>query len=186
MKHELWYSVVVRDRHGKVLSRERRRSRSFLKAWNQIVCAQMKAGGVLSVLDTSGVSRNISDGDTSFKMNQAGAGTDWGLRVGTGNTPVAIDDYALETPIAQGTAAGQMEHQVCTVATSVVSAPSCYFVVSRTITNNSGDSITVREAALYMQNATMEFCGTRDVFGAPQVVPDGGSVTVDWTIQVTV
>ncbi len=186
MKHELWYSVVVRDRHGKVLSRERRRGRSFLKPWNQLIQLQMRFAS-LSVVDTGGTPRNVSAHANSFRMAVFAGGTNYGLRVGTGNTPVAIDDYALETPIAQGTGAGQMEHQECTVATSVVSAPSCYFVVSRTITNNSGDSITVREAALYMRMSTSYYgCATRDVFGAPQAVPNGGSITVDWTIQVTV
>ncbi|KKM64545.1 hypothetical protein LCGC14_1500280 [marine sediment metagenome] len=188
MKHELWYSVVVRNRHGKVLSRERRRGRSFLKQWNQLVYAHMMQVYSLSgVLDTGGTPRAISDHDNGFWMAQGGAGTTYGLRVGTGSTPVAIDDYALETPIGQGVGAGQMEHQACTVAISVVSAPSCYFVVSRTITNNSGDSITVREAALYMRAASSYYlCGARDVFGTPQVVPNGGSITVDWTLQVTV
>ncbi|KKK67723.1 hypothetical protein LCGC14_2951210 [marine sediment metagenome] len=186
MKYELWYSVVVRDRRGKVLSRERRRGRSFLKQWNQLLQLQMRMAS-LSVVDTGGTPRNVAPHANSFRIAAGATATSYGLRVGTGNTPVAIDDYALATPIAQGTGAGQMEHQVCTVATSVVSAPSCYFVVSRTITNNSGNSITVREAALYMRmSASYYGCATRDVFGAPQAVPDGGSITVDWTIQVTV
>ncbi|GAI77413.1 unnamed protein product, partial [marine sediment metagenome] len=110
----------------------------------------------------------------------------YGIRVGTGNTPVAIDDYAVETPIAEGTGAGEMNHQVCTIATSVVAAPSCSFLVSRAMVNNSPAEVTVREAAIYMRMGAYYGCGARDVFGAPQAVPIAGTITVNWTLQVTV
>jgi len=187
MKYELWYSVVVRDRQGKVISRERRRARSFLKQWNQLVYCLVKYEVTgLSITDTGGTPRSVTIAVTDLQMAAAAGVTDYGVRVGTGNTAVAIDDHALETPIAEGTGGGQMEHLICTVATSVVAAPSCSFLVSRTITNNSGAEITVREAAIYMRMKTWFGCGTRDVFGSPQAVPNGGSITVNWTLQVTV
>lgn len=185
MKYELWYSVVVRDRHGKIISRERRRARSFLKQWNQLVYVHT-AAAALNITDTGGVSRSISPNNANFSMNAAAAVTTYGIIVGTGTTAVTISDYAVETPIAEGAGAGQMNYLVCTVAAFVVSAPSCSFLVSRTIVNNSGDQITVKEAGLYMKMTTFFCCGTRDVFGTPQDVPDGGSITVDWTLQVTV
>ncbi|MBA7643562.1 hypothetical protein ES703_51293 [subsurface metagenome] len=188
MKHELWYSVVVRDRHGKVLSRERRKSRSLLKQWNQLVYAHM-ASTALIITDTGGTPRNISADGFSFQMKAVAGNDDYGIRVGTGNTPVAIDDYALETPIAEGTGAGQMEHLLCTVADFVVAAPSCSFLTSRSIVNNSPGIITVREAAIYMKMegiVTYYGCGARDVFNSPQAVPVGGAITIDWTIQATV
>jgi len=185
MKYELWYSVVVRDRHGKVVSRERRKSRSFLKQWNQLVYAQV-AHTTLDITDTGGASRSIPKENDNFTMNAAAGVTTYGIRVGTGNTPVAIDDYALETPIAEGTGAGEMNHLVCTIATSVVAAPNCSFLISRSIVNNSPGEITVREAAIYMKMDTFYGCGARDVFGAPQAVPIAGTITVNWTIQATV
>ncbi len=191
MKYELWYSVVVRDRHGKVVSRERRRSRSFLKAWNQLICVQVASTAVsVTITDTDGTPVAAVGGNTAnFKMAAAAGVTDYGIRVGTGNTPVAIDDYALETPIEEGAGAGQMNYLICTVATSVVAAPSCSFLVSRSIVNNSPAEITVREAGIYMSfdySPTRYGCGTRDVFVTPQAVPIGGTITVNWTIQVTV
>ncbi|MBA7477266.1 hypothetical protein ES707_12671 [subsurface metagenome] len=185
MKRELWYSVVVRDRHGKIVSRERRKSKSFLKQWNQLVYVHMSQTP-LNITDTGGASRSIVKHPADFLMSIAAGSTTYGIRVGTGNTPVAIDDYALASPIEEGTGAGQMEHLICTVATSVVAAPSCSFLVSRAITNNSGAEITVREAGIYIFMDTYFGCGVRDVFVAPQAVPIGGAITVDWTIQVTV
>ncbi|MBA7567759.1 hypothetical protein ES708_09476 [subsurface metagenome] len=188
MKRELWYSVVVRDRHGKVISREHRKSKSFLKAWNQLVYVQMKSEVTgESIVDTDGVSQSITAHTYNFAMNAAAGTITYGIRVGTGNTPVAIDDYALDAPIAEGTGVDEMNHLVCTVATSVVAAPSCSFLVSRAITNNSGSEITVREAGIHaIMKVGVVGLITRDVFVTPQAVPNGGTITIDWTLQVTV
>ncbi len=187
MKHELWYSVVVRDRHGKVVSRERRRSKSFLKQWNQLVYVQMATASLDGVVDTGGVGRSVTYHTNNFAMAAAAGLTTYGIRVGTGNTAVDISDHALETPIEEG---GGVEHLACTVADYVVAAPSCSFLVSRTITNNSGAEITVREAGIYvkmMYGSTPYYaCVTRDVLITPQVVPNGGSILIEWTIGVTV
>ncbi|MBA7515988.1 hypothetical protein ES705_08033 [subsurface metagenome] len=186
MKCELWYSVVVRDRHGKIVSRERRKSKSFLKQWNQLVYSHFSQLR-LNMTCTDGVVREVGYTASSFHMAAAAGVTDYGIRVGTGNTPVAIDDYALETPIAEGIGAGEMEHLICTVTTSVVAAPSCSFLVSRSVVNNSGAEITVREAGIYMKIFTINYgCATRDVFGTPQAVPNGGSILINWTLRVTV
>lgn len=188
MKYELWYSVVVRDRHGKVVSRERRKSHSFLKQWNQLVYVHMAQTSLAGVIDTGGTPRSISPADKDFDMRASAGTTTYGIRVGTGNTPVAIDDYALETPIAEGSGVDEMEHLVCTIATSVVAAPNCSFLVSRAIVNNSLAVITVREAAIYvkMDDPFLYGCAVRDVLTTPQAVPIGGTITIDWTIQVTV
>ena len=184
-KERLWYAIVTRDRYGKVVARERHKSRSFLKAWNQLVYVQVH-DRVETITDTGGVGQGISDHENNFGM--AGVGTTYGIRVGTGNTPVDIEDCALETPIDPGVGPDQMEHLVCTVATSVVAAPSCSFLVSRSIVNNSGGVITVREAGIYMKIGTLPWygCGIRDVLDTPQAVPDGGAITIDWTIGVTI
>ncbi|MBA7656519.1 hypothetical protein ES703_64445 [subsurface metagenome] len=186
MKHELWYSVVVRDRQGKVVSRERRRAKSFLKAWNQVIYAQMFQVNV-SIKDTDGADRSVDEDTNNLRIAVSGATTAYGMRVGTGDTAVAIDDYALEAPIAHGTGAGQMSHAGCTVSNYTVAAPSCSFIISRTFTNNSGDSITVKEAGLYMRMDSSYYgCAARDVFSSPQAVPNGGSITINWTLKVTV
>jgi len=190
MKRELWYSVVVRDRHGKIVSRERRRSKSFLKQWNQTVYIQV-TGGPLAVVGTNGELGTASSADgNNFFMKEAAAVDYGGSVIGTGDTAVAIDDYALETQIVEGAGVGQMNYQACTVATSVVSAPNCGFVVSRAFVNNSGAEITVRESGLYMYcksagGTNTRCCGVRDVLTTPQAVPNGGSISINYTLRVT-
>ncbi len=186
MKDELGYSVVVRDRQGEVVSRERRKAKSFLKQWNEMMYAMMTTRN-LQAKHIDGVVSTIGDVDEAFAMNGGIGIVDFGVVIGTGDTAVAIDDYALETLIAHGAGADQMSYAACTVSAFTVAPPSCSFVVTRTITNNSGVTITVKEAGLYMRSksAGAYICGARDVFSAPQAVPDGGSITIDWTLKVT-
>ncbi len=187
MKPELWYSVVVRDRHGRVVSRESRKSRSFVKQWNQVVYVQMRQT-TLSIKIITGSSVSIAPFNTFFHIKRTAGNADIGIVVGLSSDAVAIDDYALGSLIAEGTGVNQMNYLACTVAPFVVAAPSCYFVCSRSIVNNSAAEITVREAGIYSQMKAFDNsgCMTRDVFGTPQAVPIGGTITVNWTIKVTV
>lgn len=184
MKCELWYSVVVRDPNGKVISRERRKSRSFIKQWNQVVYIHM-AGVALDIVDTGGTTQSITRHNLSFKMN-AGPGTlTQGIVVGTGDTAVTINDYQLAAIIAEGAGDGQLNYAGCSVATSVVSAPTCGFLVSRSAVNNHVDTITVKESGIYMGAGGYFVMAVRDVFITPQDVPNGGSITINYTLRVS-
>ncbi|MFC2005671.1 hypothetical protein ACFLVG_01760 [Chloroflexota bacterium] len=188
----LFLAVKVTDRNGKVISRQRRRrSHSFVQGWNWAVCAQFLGQSTPSptlgpVKNTAGGNVNLRTCGSPFRCN-AGAGvTSIGIRVGTDNTPVAISDYALKAPISQGIGTGQMEHQAQTFAWIGVAGNVCSFQTERVIVNNSGTQINVREAAIYMTvfypTAATEICACRDLIS--QDVPDGGSITVTYTIRI--
>lgn len=187
MKYELWYSIVVRDRRGKIISREQRRSHSLLKQWNQLAYLYMSATA-LNITDTGGTPRSIGADGMGFWINSSIGDDDAGIIIGTGNTAVALDDYAVETKIVEGAGAGQMNYLACLAANPVVAAPICSFEVSRSVVNNSGSQITVREAGLYfwLDGTPRYGCAARDVFNTPQDVPHGGSIIVNWTIRVSV
>lgn len=79
--------------------------------------------------------------------------TDKGIIIGTSNASVSYNDSHLGNQIGNGTSAGQMEYQVMgqTYENSVMIHPTegkadCYF--SRNFINNSGSSITVKEAGM--------------------------------------
>jgi len=187
MKAELWYTVTVRDRYGKRISRERRRSKSFLKQWNQLVYVQFSQQGAYNITDTGGTARSIGYDGTNFYMDAIQGDDSHGIMVGTGNTPVDISDYALEAKCANGVGAGQLVYWTDVVTDSVVAAPSCSFGISRTMVNNSGGAITAREAGIGMKmKGGFYGLAVRDVFSAAQAVPNGGAITVNWTLQVTV
>ena len=183
MKHELWYSVVVRDSQGKVISRERRKSRSFLKQWNQMMFVQMTGIQVLNVVRTDGGTFNLPKHENNFRMT--GSVSTYGIVCGTGDTPVAIDDYALAALIAEGGGAGQFNYLGGTVSAVSLAASHAQILVSRTAVNNSGNPITVKEVGIYARAGSTRYCcGVRDVLGVPLAVPDGGGITVDYTLEV--
>ena len=190
MKNELWYSVVVRDRHGKVISRERRRSRSLLKQWNQLMFVQMTniaLAGADGIKDISGVLQVATKEARNFRMEAHASFT--GIFCGTGDTAVAIDDYKLEAVIASGVAAGQFDYKgAATIGDVTLDGSQAKFVVSRHPVNNSGGSITVREigiyATAYVAASQKYMCAVRDVLVTPLAVPDGGGITVDYTLAV--
>jgi len=190
MKHELWYSVVVRDRQGKVLSRERCRSRSFLKAWNQLMFAQ--------VCDLEGAAYGTikaTDGSVGYGYAEArnfrveSHGSYGGIFCGTGDTPVAIDDFELEGLIAEGAGPGQFNYSgMSTVTAATLDGSHCQFGVSRSPVNNSGNPITVKEVGIhtsfYVSTTQKWMLAIRDVLETPQEVPNGGAITVDYTLEV--
>jgi hypothetical protein len=190
---ELWLAAKVTDKNGKLISRQRpRKSHSYVQGWNWAVCAQFlgqynPSPPLGPVRNTAGGNVNLRTCGSPFRCN-AGAGTiNIGIRVGTDNTPVAITDYALKAPIGEGTGLGQMEHQAQTFTWIGVIGSVCSFQTERVIVNNSGAQINVREAAIYIMafrypTTGAEMCASRDLIS--QDVPDGGSITVTYTIRI--
>jgi len=141
------------------------------------------------MVHTSGINRGASWLTDNWKF-KAAANEDWiGIVVGTGSTAVTIDDYKLATQIMNGTGSGQMRHLASTPGSPSVVGSDCSFLTSRTFLNNSGDSITIRESGIYCRCKGPTYYGyaniVRDVFSTPQAVPDGGSITIDYTLRVT-
>jgi hypothetical protein len=189
MKRGLWYKAIVRDRDGKVLSQERKKSRSMLGNWYRILYAHMASTSTSSV-HTSGNSWGVTSFGDNWKF-AAAANEDYiGIVIGTGLAAVTIDDYKLESQIMQGMGPGQMRHLASTPGWPSVAGSNCDFLTSRTFLNNSGNSITVRESGIYCRVKGPTYygyaCIVRDVLATPQDVPDGGSITIDYTLRITV
>ena len=193
MKVQLYIAAETRDKSGKIIHRmRRRRSHSYVQGWNWLVCAQFLGASSPSpalgpVKDTGGTNRNLRTCGIPFRCNGPAGTPDPGMRVGTSTTPVAIDQHALQAPIGQGVGAGQMEHQAQTYAFIGVAGSQCSFETSRVFVNNSGAPIGVREAGLYMtgyDSGTVGriFMAARDLIS--EDVPDGGAVTVTYTVRI--
>ena len=197
MKRELWYKVTVRDRDGKILSQEEKPSHSFLRIWNELVWTQLHGvnfPGSIGVIDINGAYWPLGIGTSgyNFRMNAGAENPSMGIVIGTDDTPVAVTDYRMGALIAQGFGAGQMDYMAQVIQASAVADPNCDFFMSRQMANNRGGLITVKESGLYMMMErslspfwTAYGCGVRDVFGTPQDVPDGGGITVEYTLRVT-
>jgi hypothetical protein len=80
--------------------------------------------------------------------NNASNSNTFGAQAGTGNTAVSFDDYKLATLIAHGTSSGQLSYGLCENPLKIWASPIMTIRHARTITNNSGGSITVKEIGL--------------------------------------
>jgi len=190
VEESLSYMVEVTDKEGQVLQRISAPSRSYVEQWNQIV--NVHADQVeKQARDTDGDIHTVILSAANFRANAGIGVTSYSLRVGKGTTAVAITDYALETPCEEGTSTDQFEHQLTHFTEPSVIGSTCSFTISRTMINNSGATITgIKEIGCYVYAlagaGTMAYMGFRDVLPSPVYVPDGGSITVTYTLKVTV
>lgn len=192
MRIQLHYTVEIRDKEGKLLKRQRRKAHSFLQQYNELI-SYLMTNVDRSVKDTGGTDRTLDRNAPSSIWTLASFGTEAqdveGVVIGTGATAVAIDDHALETQIAHGVGSGQMYYYAVTISTPSVNGSECSFTLTRVIGNQSGATITVKEIGIYSRayyTAYSYHCIVRDVLTTTQDVPDGGSITVVYTIKVTV
>jgi len=190
IEEPLSYTVEVRDKEGRVIQRISAPSRSYVEQWNQIINYHV-AQAFQSITDVFGVPRASSSGWAESLDASAAIGDDsHGIRVGKGTTAVAIDDFALETPLGEGVGVDDFNHQAMTFTVPAVVGPTCSFTIKRIMVNNSGATISnIREIGCYVKfwaGATRFGLGFRDVLPGGVTVPDGGSITVTYTIAATV
>jgi len=194
LKPELSYKVEVTDKGGRVIAREEGPSRSYVRQWNEIFhlhAAHIYLGGGGTVKDTSGSTcTDARYTSVSFKSDGGIGETKWGLRVGKDSTPVSINDYALGNPLAEGTGTNQVEHQLTYFTGPSVVGSTLSFTIQRSMVNHSGSAISgIQEIGNYMMFScgmyTNFALGFRDVLGSPFSIPDGGAITVTYTLKVT-
>jgi hypothetical protein len=189
----LSYKVEVTDKDGSVVQCEEGPSHSYVRQWNEILHLQSAAiyiggGGTVKMTDGSTES-NAYYSVRSFASN-AGIGVDRsGLRVGKDSTPVSINDYALGAPIAQGIGLDQLEHQLTYFTAPVVDGNTLSFTMQRGVVNHSGATISgVQEIGNYIEFTGSMLgrvaLGFRDVLSSSFSIPDGGAITVTYTLKV--
>lgn len=192
MNIKVMLKLEIFDKTGKIIETVEKESESWCRAYGAIMLAQTRGSSTPSPTapDTGNVNRTLRTVSSAFRCNAAlGTVTD-GIRVGTSSQAVDMTDYAMVAAVAEGTGAGEMEHQAVSVSAPSTAANVSSFTVARTIVNNSGNNITVEECGIYGQSAItgavivyMLLC--RDLTGA-QVIGDGGGITVTYTVSTTV
>lgn len=143
--------------------------------------------------DIDGVESNLTkrpDQIQNMGRVDAGIGTDdYGIVVGinTGSSAEDNEDYVLDTPIAEGSAEGELSYQAVTFITPTVDAPNVDFDITRTFLNESGGTITVKEIGIICKNIsdTKYHLLLRDVV-SDEAVLAGYTLTVVYTLRTTV
>lgn len=134
------------------------------------------------------------DVDTAVSMSDyaridAASGSVYGITVGTGTTNFAGTDAVLVTPIADGSAASQLDYGDMTdagrLSEPTVSGADNIMRLERDFANNSGGSITIKEVGLSAKG--LDALGLLLMRGkVDKAVADGASVRVAIELETTV
>ena len=188
--------TITDTKTGKVIKRYRKRqSKSFVVAFIQILSALMghtfNAGSdSITVTDTSNAGQTV-DADTETRKctlaSEEGAGSGLvGIVVGTGVTAPDIDDYTLETKIAQGVGAGQLQYGACGVGVPAKVGATYEMVITRAVVNGSGGTITVKEVGLYCRDQMTNWYFLLLHDAVDDAINNGQTYTVTYTIVIAV
>jgi len=191
---QLLIRCVVRDPDGKIITDTGRKpARSFVIQFLEFVYGMIDPSNV-SATDLAGAETLFyKTGTPVFALLQIEAvvnDSDYGVVVGTGDTAATNTDYKLETQLTEGVGLGNITHGAQVVGTAAVVGANVDLVLTRAFTNNTGSTITVKEAGIYTEysGVTGPFyhCIVRDVLPGSVDVPDKCSLTVIYTVRTTV
>lgn len=186
MKIGLYYQIAILE-NGKVVRKTRRRiCHSMIVGYVGLLLIQ-RGNTARHIKKIDGTSPSVDPYYTNFSIKAGAGALTTGIVVGTGDTAVDADDYVMETIIAHGIGAGQLEYGVANIAGGQFIAPqysgsSGHFSANRQFANNSGGTITVKEIGMY---AVMG-CIARDVLVSAQDVADGQAMVVTYEFKVTI
>jgi hypothetical protein len=202
----LW-EIEVKDKTGKLLKHYVTPAKSWLRQFITMLKGEFATrysttvgNANVSVVDETGTARTYPSQSTAtystYIMNLSTLGdvgdVSQGIIVGTSDTPNSLSTYALGGKIAHGTGSGQLVYNAETVED--VTNPSgndLQFRITRTFTNNSGATITVKEVGLLIKkvdstNTSRSWLVARDVLPSPVDVPDGATLTIRYVVKITV
>jgi hypothetical protein len=203
---EIFWEIEVKDKTGKLLKHYVTPAKSWLRQFITMLKGEFATRhatsvgqGNVSVVDETGTARSYPRHDTQSFSQACNLSTfadvgdvTQGIIVGTSDTPNSVTTYALGGKIAHGTGSGQLVYNAETVED--VTNPSgndLQFRITRTFTNNSGATITVKEVGLLVKKidasiTSRSFLVARDVLPSPVDVPDGATLTIRYVVKITV
>lgn len=203
-----FWELEVTDREGRVIQRHRQRSHSWVRNAYNLLLSQMAGKniddatfgtGKLSIKATHGGVLNNAFGvnisaSTAFETSTSGyrcpaANNTYGIQVGSGTDAESLENYKLQSLIAEGVGAGKLNYIASEAPTKTWSAPT--FIISwvRYLNNNSGGDVSVNEVGLTArgnaENTINIFLMSRDKLASTITVPDTGQLKVTYIIELT-
>ena len=198
MKVDAYWDIVVKDRYGRIVRKGRKRADSFLGNFLKII--RVLLGESTKIYDTGGTERNVNADDfTSVASIMAGAGDDsFGIVLSSGTSQVNISDSSIESKILHGTSSGQLDYREVTIDSDIYIDTSkspvvAVFGIYRAFGNESGGDVNVSKVYLvckanYWNGSTWvthTFAIAEDMLQQVYTVPNGGSISVTLTVEVS-
>lgn len=205
---EVFITLEVFDKNGKLIQRHRQRSHSWVRNAYNMLFSELAGknaaddtfgAGKLNIKDTGDVVKygaypialhtTQSVDTTSFGYRAPAADDTKGILVGSGTNAESFEDFFLQTQIAEGTGADQLNHVASEAHAITYADTTLTNTLIRYFNNNSGGNVLVNEVALcmrgYAQGALNTWMNSRDKLGSTVTVPDTGQLKVTYTIQLT-
>ena len=125
--------------------------------------------------------------NTAVTQSDAPAGNlTRGLIFGSNNTAPTPGDFVINTLIANGSGAGQLNYGAQTSPAGCnIAGANTVLTLRRSATNNSGGVVTVREVAYYITSSAISFMIYRDAVSPDDVINNGQTYTVDLVFTIT-
>jgi len=188
------YRVVVRDPKGRIKYIEEAPSKSFilnLLYWWWL-CFNLNGSDVISVVNTSGqqTTQTLSQPMGWTGITGGTAPPYSGVQVGSGTSAPSASSPYLESLIVSGTGSGQLSYGTNDVTSPSLSSNPGTIQDTKTFTNNSGGTVTVGEIGLAIQanngitDTHMAALIIHDVLSSAVSVPNGGTLTITYTMEV--
>ena len=185
--------LIVRNKKGEITQRQAMRSRSFVKQFLQglwLFAAYRYFNWPVMMKRTDATEIAVTLYQNDWECNAAANSDTYGILVGMGTTAPTIDDYDMETKIAHGVGAGQLQYSAVTFGAPTEDGTVSHFTITRDFSNASGAAVTVREIGLVVRfydtsgPSAHNFLTIRDAVNI--TVPNGETLTVNYRIQATV
>ena len=191
---QLLIRLVVRDPDGKILSDTGQKpSKSFVIQFLEFIYGLFDGAAVIDATDVDNAENYIywggREADLQLHVLAPINTSIYGIVVGTGDTAETNTDYKLDVQLTEGVGAGNITHGAMVVGTTAVVGANVDLLLNRAFPNNTGSTITVKEAGLYTELEFVPFkyhCIIRDVLGTPIDIPDLCALTVYYTLRTTV
>ena len=188
---------TVTGKDGKIRERRVVKSRSYVRQFFDLLMVQMNSVAELvpaGIRDTGNIEREICVSAFNFACNAVANTDSYGIQVGTGNTAPTISDCKLQTQIAHGSGAGQLQYGGVTFGLPTSDITQSHFTVTRNFSNQSGNPITVYEIGLVVKGDIPEpwqvskysiatqyyFLTIRDVIASGISILNGETLTVNY------
>lgn len=111
------------------------------------------------------------------------------IRLGASNRAVDLDDQVVVSEILQGSGANELEYALVSVSQPASDGNDVIIELSRSVSNNSGGAIAIKEAGLYTKSAEISSATgawvviARDLFTTS--IADGKTATVTYKLSTS-
>jgi hypothetical protein len=198
---QIMIGLKVHDRDGVLVFDDVQRGHSWTRNfYNALAMRAMFVvpvntnfgAGYISAKETNGsingtYSQLLLQADKLHSVNfySSPAGYAQGIVVGTGDTAFNVEQYALAAIIPHGTGAGQFSYVAGNAVVQTYASKVWKAIYSRVMNNNSGGSITVKEAGIYPNfSSSITWMLERSVLAPTVPVPNGAQLTVTYEISM--